>query len=289
MTHPTAISSLLQSTWSLRFDKPCEVDCIAAGLSAAARSFSATLARELLFPSAKLRSMTRFSASKVIGAFVGLMLFPFAASAPAQDSPELPAPLPPVVARPPLYIVPFISTTPVGYSPSKMRHAYGFDVVSGTGSGQSIAIVEAYGSSTIQSDVTKFCTTFAIPTTTVSVYYPQGVPAHDDTWALETSLDVEWAHAMATGAKIMLVVAKSAVSTDLLAAVDYAASLGAKQITMSWGTPEFNGQSYYDYHFNKTGVTFLASAGDTGAAVLWPAVSSYVVGVGGTHTVLDVY
>ena len=163
-----------------------------------------------------------------------------------------------------------------------------FDLVSGTASGQSIAIVEAYGSSTIQSDLNKFCTTFALPTTTISIYYPQGVPTHDDTWALETSLDVEWAHGIATGAKIMLVVAKSPVSTDLLAAVDYAVSLGPKQIAMSWGTPEFNGQSYYDYHFNKTGVTFLASAGDAGAAVMWPAASSYVVGVGGTHVVLDV-
>jgi subtilase family serine protease len=98
---------------------------------------------------------------------------------------------------------------------------------------------------------------------------------------------VEWAHAIATGAKIVLVVAKSAYSTDLLAAVDFAVALGAKQIAMSWGSPEFAGQNYYDYHFNKTGITFLASAGDTGAGVLWPASSSYVVGVGGTHLVLD--
>lgn len=229
------------------------------------------------------------SAHKLLGSIVSLSLFALASFATAQDSPELPGPLPPIEARPPLYIVPFISSTPVGYSPTKMRHAYGFDLVSGTASGQSIAIVEAYGSSTIQSDLTKFCTTFALPAATISIYYPQGVPTtHDDTWALETSLDVEWAHAIATGAKIMLVVAKSPLSTDLLGAVDYAVSLGAKQITMSWGTPEFNGQTYYDYHFNKTGVTFLASAGDTGAGVMWPAVSSYVVGVGGTHTVLDV-
>jgi len=247
-----------------------------------------TVARELLFPSAKFPSMTRFSATKLIGAFVGLLVFPFASGVSAQDSPELPGPLPPIEARPPLYIVPFISSTPVGYAPSKMRHAYGFDVVSGTASGQSIAIVEAYGSPTIQSDLNKFCTTFALPTTTISIYYPQGVPTSDPTWALETSLDVEWAHAIATGAKIMLVVAKSAVSTDLLAAVDYAVSLGAKQVAMSWGTPEFNGQSYYDYHFNKTGVTFLASAGDT-AGMMWPASSAYVVGVGGTHLVLDSY
>lgn len=206
--------------------------------------------------------------------------------------PRLPAQasLPPFVARPPIQLAPvngpLISSTPVGYSPSKMRHAYGFDIVTGSGSGQTIAIVEAYGSTTIQNDLNKFCTTFALPTTTVSIYYPQGIPAPDTLWALETSLDVEWAHAMATGAKIALVVAKSALSTDLLAAVDYAVSLGAKQVSMSWETPEFSTQASYDYHFNKTGVTFIASSGDT-STVMWPASSQYVVGVGGTHLVLD--
>jgi subtilase family serine protease len=102
---------------------------------------------------------------------------------------------------------------------------------------------------------------------------------------LETSTDVEWAHAIAPGAKIALVVAKSPVSTDLLAAVDYAVSLGAKQVSMSWETPEFNGQGSYDYHFNKAGVTFVASAGDT-STVMWPSSSPWVVGVGGTHLVL---
>jgi subtilase family serine protease len=158
--------------------------------------------------------------------------------------------------------------------------------VTGTGAGQTIAIVEAYGSSTIQSDLTKFCTTFGIPTTTVSIYYPQGIPPANTVWKLETTLDVEWAHAIATGAKIALVVAKSALSTDLLAAVDYAVSLGAKQVSMSWATPQFSGQSYYDYHFNKTGVSFVGASGDTGT-VMWPASSTYVVGVGGTHLVLD--
>jgi subtilase family serine protease len=205
----------------------------------------------------------------------------------AQELSETPVPLPPVEAHPPIHILPLISTTPIGYSPAKMRHAYGFDVVSGTGAGQTIAIVEAYGSSTIQSDLNKFCTTFGLPTTTLSIYYPQGVPAPNTVWALETSLDVEWAHAIATGAKIALVVAKSPVSTDLLAAVDFAVSLGAKQVSMSWATPEFSGVTYYDYHFNKPGVTFTSSAGDSGAAVMWPACSQYVVGVGGTHLVLD--
>ena len=225
--------------------------------------------------------------SRILFLFVGMSVLIFAPLLSAQDSAEIPGPLPPVEMRPPIHIVPFVTVNPTGYSPARMRHAYGFDLVTGTATGQTIAIVEAYGSSTIQSDLTKFCTTFAIPTTTLSIYYPQGVPAPNTVWALETSLDVEWAHAIATGAKIVLVVAKSALSTDLLAAVDFAVALGAKQVAMSWGSPEFSGQSYYDYHFNKTGVTFAASSGDTGAGVMWPASSTYVLGVGGTHLVLD--
>jgi len=231
--------------------------------------------------------MTIFPARKVVSPFVGVTLLLISPLISAQDSPETPEPLPYVVAHPPIQIVPFISSTPIGYTPSKMRHAYGFDLVTGTGSGQTIAIVEAYGSPTIQADLNVFCNTFGLQTGMLTVYYPQGVPAPNTTWALETSLDVEWAHAIAPGAKIALVVAKSALSTDLLAAVDYAVSLGAKQVSMSWETPEFSGQSYYDYHFNKTGVTFLASSGDTGAGAMWPSSSTYVVGVGGTHLVLD--
>jgi subtilase family serine protease len=227
-----------------------------------------------------------FASHKVICPLASLTFFVSSALLPAQDSPEIPGPLPPVEMRPPIHIVPFVTVNPTGYTPAKIRHAYGFDLVTGTGTGQTIAIIEAYGSPTIQSDLNKFCTTFGIPTTTLSIYYPQGVPPANTGWALETSLDVEWAHAIATGAKIVLVVAKSAISTDLLAAVDFAVGLGAKQIAMSWGTPQFSGQSYYDYHFNKTGVTFTASSGDS-SSVFWPASSTYVVGVGGTHLVLD--
>lgn len=224
---------------------------------------------------------------RTIRGLIGLWLLALAPVVFAQDAAEVPKPLPPVEMRPSIRIGPLISSVPIGYSPAKMRHAYGFDLVSGTGTGQTIAIVEAYGSPTLQADLNKFCTTFALPYITVPIYYPQGIPPADPLWALETSLDVEWAHAIAPGAKIIVVVAKSTLSTDLLGAVDFAVALGAKQVAMSWCTPEFNGVSYYDYHFNKPGVTFTAASGDSGAAVVWPAVSPYVVGVGGTHLVLD--
>src|SRR5204862_5253053 len=140
-----------------------------------------------------------------------------------------------------------------------IRRAYGFDQVAATGANQKIAIVDAYGNSSIQSDLNTFCAQFGITSTTVQVI---GNNAGTDAgWAMETALDVEWAHAIAPGATILLVVAKSNYFSDLLPAVDYAAS-HAHQVSMSWGAPEFSSESSYDYHFNKTGVTFTASAGD---------------------------
>jgi len=181
-----------------------------------------------------------------------------------------------------------LTSGPTGYSPAQMRHAYGFDQISGDGSGQTIAIIDAYGSSTIQSDLNIFSDAYGLPRTTVKIYYPQGIVRKPDSgWALETSLDVEWAHAIAPGATIALVVAKSASFSSLLGAVDYAVGLGAKQVSMSWGGSEFSSESSYDYHFNRPGITFLASSGDSGAGVIWPAASAYVVSVGGTSLYLD--
>ena len=73
------------------------------------------------------------------------------------------------------------------------------------------------------------------------------LPAADSTggWELEESLDVEWAHAMAPGANILLVEASSASDSDLLAAVSYA-SQHANVVSMSWGSGEFSGESSYD-------------------------------------------
>ncbi len=193
-------------------------------------------------------------------------------------------------ARPPLYL----NVTPaasVYYTPAQIRHAYGFDQLSANGSGQTIAIVDAYGSPTMQSDLNTFCSQFGLPAITVTTYYPQGVPRlRNSGWAQETSLDVQWAHAIAPGARIVLMIAKSSSLNNLLGAVDYAVnSLGATAVSMSWGASEFSGETSYDYHFNHPGVTFVASAGDSGesTSVEWPATSPYVVGVGGTSLYLD--
>ncbi|MHB9130205.1 MAG: S53 family peptidase [Armatimonadota bacterium] len=186
---------------------------------------------------------------------------------------------------PPIHVN--LSRAGVSYTPAQIRHAYGFDQLSNTGAGQTIAIVDAYGSPTIQKDLNTFCQKYGLPTTTITIAYPTGKPSKKDAgWALETALDVQWAHAVAPGAKILLVIAKTSSITNLLAAVDYAAKY-SKQVSMSWGAAEFSGENSYDYHFKTPGVTFLAASGDSGSGVLWPAVSPSVVAVGGTTLTLD--
>ncbi len=175
----------------------------------------------------------------------------------------------------------------------QIRHAYGVDLLLGagtTGGGQTIGIVDAYGDPSIQSDLNNFCNYYGIPSTTVHVL---GTSTVNSGWGLETALDVEWAHAIAPNATIILSVAKSASLTDLLAAVDAAVGAGASVVSMSWGAQESSGINFYDYHFQVANVTFVASSGDSGELtntspqVEWPASSPYVVSVGGTTLYLD--
>ena len=107
----------------------------------------------------------------------------------------------------------------------------------------------------------------------------------DSSWSLEACLDVEWAHAIAPNATILLVEAVAATNNALLSAVDYATRQpGVVAVSMSWGGEEFSGEINYSYesHFSKPGITFFASSGDDGSTVMWPAASANVVSVGGT-------
>lgn len=183
--------------------------------------------------------------------------------------------------------------TPAGYSPTQVRHAYGFDALSQNGLGVTIAIVDAFDDPNIQSDLDTFSTQYGLPTTgsgqfTFSKVYAQGHKPRGDTgWAEEMSLDVEWAHAIAPRANIMLVESATNSFSNLLGGVDYAVSHGAHIVSMSWGGGDSSGEASNDTHFNKPGVAFFASSGDTGAQVIYPSASPYVVSVGGTNLPLD--
>jgi subtilase family serine protease len=188
------------------------------------------------------------------------------------------------------------STTVVGLIPSQIRHFYGFDSLScessnTCGSGQTIGIVDAFFDPNIENDLNTFDTQFGLPTCTTSngcftVATPQGIQHTDRGWALEVSLDVEWAHAIAPGAKILLVESATNSFANLFGAVDYA-SARANQVSMSWGGSEFSSEASNDFHFQVTGVTFFASSGDSGHGIIYPSASPFVVSVGGTTLNLD--
>jgi subtilase family serine protease len=192
-------------------------------------------------------------------------------------------------AHPPIHIK--NNATPTyqnGYNPAQIRKAYGVDKLAATGANQTIAIVDAYGSPTIQNDLSVFSKQFGLAAANLSIAYPNGKPSKTDGgWALETALDVEWAHAIAPNAKILLVVAKSASISNLISAIDYATSHGAQVVSNSWGGSEFSGEGSYDSHFQHAGTVYVASSGDNGAGVSFPASSPYVLSVGGTNLQLD--
>jgi subtilase family serine protease len=192
-------------------------------------------------------------------------------------------------ANPPIHVKKNTTApTPSGYQPSQIRKAYGLDKLTATGAGQTIAIVDAYGSPTIQNDLATFDKQFGLPAANLQIVYPTGKPNRTDGgWALETALDVEWAHAIAPNANILLVVAKTNSISDLVAAIDYASSHGVQVVSNSWGGGEFSSETSYDTHFQHPGTVYLASSGDSGAGTEWPAISPYVLSVGGTNLQID--
>jgi len=199
-------------------------------------------------------------------------------------------------ARPPFHLKPNVTNTSLsGKTPAQIRHAYGFDAISNQGSGQTIAIIDAYDHPNIEADLATFSSKLSLaPCTTINgcfrkIYAAGYKPQVDAGWALEISLDVEWAHAIAPQAKIMLVEANSSSFTDLMKAVDIAVKNGATVISMSFGGNEFSAETYYDTHFKSSGVTFIASSGDSGYGVEYPAASQYVISVGGTTLNADAY
>ena len=186
---------------------------------------------------------------------------------------------------------PLDTSSPTGLTPTQIRHAYGFDQVSLDGSGTTIAIVDAFDDPNIASDLHQFDVKFGLPDPVFTKVSQTGsttnLPTADKGWSSEIALDVEWAHAIAPGAKILLVEANDSSFNNLAAAVQYAAKQpGVVTVSMSWGGSEFNGETSYDSTFTTptghTGVTFIASSGDSGAPISYPAASPNVLSVGGT-------
>lgn len=189
----------------------------------------------------------------------------------------------------PLHVKPGVSSAPTGLSPDTIKAAYGFSTSPTAGSGTTIAIVDAYDDPNAESDLGVFSKQFGLPACTTAngcftkVNQTGGTkyPRTDGGWALEISLDIQWAHAVAPGAKILLVEANSSSFTNLLAAEDYA-SAHASYVSNSWGASEFSGESANDSHFQAAGVSYFVSSGDSGTPASYPSASPNVVSVGGT-------
>jgi subtilase family serine protease len=208
------------------------------------------------------------------------------------------------------------------YSPAQIRAAYGLSALPVTGAtltaaqaaqlgaGQTIYIVNAKHNPNVAAELTAFnqkfglptCSTQAIATTAtlplpvapvsgcqLSIVYNTAagamtsvVPAYDAGWATEISLDVQWAHATAPLARIILIEAADASLNNLLGGIKLANAMGAGVVSMSFGALEGSWTSSVDSVFSAGNMTYLAATGDTGAAVSWPAVSTKVLAVGGT-------
>jgi subtilase family serine protease len=193
-----------------------------------------------------------------------------------------------------LRIHPNASTSPVGLSPATIKSVYNFPTSLTAGTGKTIAIVDAYNSPSIESDLAVFSQQYGLPACTTAngcfkkVNQTGGTsyPPTDAGWALEIALDVEWAHAIAPGAKILLVEAKSASLSNLLTAENYAKK-NAQYVSNSWGASEFSSEASYESYFSQSGVSFFVSSGDYGAPAEWPSSSANVISVGGTTLTLN--
>ncbi|HEX3655624.1 MAG TPA: choice-of-anchor tandem repeat GloVer-containing protein [Pirellulales bacterium] len=218
---------------------------------------------------------------------------------PASDNPQVAAPTYVTLDRPGT-TTPDTSSSPVGLTVPQILSAYNINQVEvdgqqATGAGQTIAIIDAYNDPDIAADLQTFDTAMgltAAPSFTVVSQTGSTVnlPGNDGTgWAVEESLDVEWAHTIAPGANIMLVEANSNNPGDLNAAVAYAKTQPAVSvISMSYGSSEYVGEnnSLFMTPAGHIGITFVASTGDHGAPGEYPADSPNVVAAGGTSLYL---
>jgi subtilase family serine protease len=186
------------------------------------------------------------------------------------------------------------SSAPTGLSPTTIKSVYSFPTSSTAGAGKTIAIVDAYDDPTAESDLNVFSSQFGLPACTsangcfakVDQRGGSTYPRKDAGWTLEISLDIQWAHAVAPGAKILLVEADSNSFGNLLAAEDYAKA-HAQYVSNSWGGSEFSGASSYDSRFIQSGVSFFVSSGDAGLPAEYPSASPNVISVGGTTLSFD--
>lgn len=252
------------------------------------------------------RALARMSVLFVSVALTGLIGAPSALSANAHASSKAVCPSPDRgTARCHALVVtdaqgnPMATSGPTGYGPDQFHTAYGLPTTAA--SAQTIAIVDAYDAPTIAQDLAAYDAAFGLPvfptcssTITTSCFQKVNqngqagpLPRKNAGWALEISLDVEVAHAICQDCKILLVEANSNRFSDLAAAVNTAAAMGANVISNSYGGSESSGTSTFASAYNHQGIAITVSSGDGGYGVESPASFNTVVAVGGTTLNID--
>ncbi|MFF3654270.1 S53 family peptidase [Streptomyces olivochromogenes] len=185
------------------------------------------------------------------------------------------------------------AATPSGYGPSNLQSAYGLtSAAASNGSGETIAIVDAYNDPNAEADLAKYRSYYGLSAcTTANGCFKKvsqtgsttSLPSSDAGWSEEISLDVDMASAICPNCNILLVEATSATMANLGKAVNEAVTLGAKYVSNSYGGSESSSDTSYDTsYFNHPGVAITVSAGDSGYGAEYPAASKYVTSVGGT-------
>ena len=193
------------------------------------------------------------------------------------------------------------------YIPADLRKAYNFLPLYGRGvDGKTtrIAIVDAFGDPTLSSDLAGFNGFTGLPPATVNSFYPNGVPRRTNSnWAVETALDVEWAHSIAPGATIDLVIGVDSSLGSIYNAILYVANSlpGDAVLSMSFGLseslyPTTGSSTIASFHqlfvtITSHGTVAVASSGDSGASsccnIQYPASDPLVLAVGGTSLTLN--
>ena len=184
------------------------------------------------------------------------------------------------------------NATPAGFGPSDLQSAYNLASSSAAdGTGATVAVMEAADDPNLESDLGTYRSQFGLSACTtangcfrkVNGSGQQGnYPAANSGWGGEASLDVDMVSAICPNCHILVV-----ESTDLEGAQNVAVNLGAKFISNSWSTGDNSGDAGADADFNHTGVVDVASSGDSGFGVGFPASSKYVVAAGGTSLTRD--
>src|SRR4029077_6100246 len=193
------------------------------------------------------------------------------------------------------------------FVPSDIRNAYNFLPLYSRGikgNGTRIAIIDAYGDPSLSNDLSSFDSLTSLPSLTLNIFYPDGSPRRTDSgWALETALDVEWAHSIAPSATIDLVVAFDSSLGHIFDGIAYVANSlpNEKVLSMSFGLAELSYPTTGSFTIAAThqllvtitshGTTSFASSGDAGATSCcnpqYPASDPLVVAVGGTSLTLN--